>query len=52
MSNPEFEPSRVAKANKACEGMCKWIRRLVDYDHLIRKIRPLKQAMGDAIHEY
>jgi dynein heavy chain, axonemal len=52
IGNPEFTPARVAKANKACEGLCKWIIKLVDYDKLIRHIRPLKQAMGDAIHDW
>jgi hypothetical protein len=36
IGNPEFSPARVAKANKACEGMCKWVIKLVDYDKLIR----------------
>jgi len=52
LTNPDFDPKRAAQANKACEGMCKWIIKIVAYDKLIKLIRPLKQAMGDAVHDW
>lgn len=32
MINPDFDPSKVAKASSAAEGLCKWIIAMEDYD--------------------
>lgn len=34
--NPDFEASRIAKASKAAESLCKWVRAMVLYDKVFR----------------
>lgn len=32
LPNPDFEPSVVAKASSAAEGLCKWVKAIEIYD--------------------
>ena len=48
MANPEFEPSLVKNASKACEGICKWIRALDIYDRVIKVVAPKKVKLAEA----
>ena len=48
MSNPEFEPSLVKNASKACEGICKWVRALDIYDRVIKVVAPKKLKLAEA----
>lgn len=48
MSNPEFEPSLVKNASKACEGICKWVRALDIYDRVIKIVAPKKLKLAEA----
>ena len=48
MSNPEFEPSLVKNASKACEGICKWVRALDIYDRVIKIVAPKKIKLLEA----
>lgn len=34
MTNPDFDPSIVAKASSAAEGLCKWIKAMEVYDRV------------------
>lgn len=36
MTNPDFDPSIVAKASSAAEGLCKWIKAMEKYDKAIK----------------
>lgn len=38
MTNPDFDPSIVAKASSAAEGLCKWIQAMEMYDR-VAKVR-------------
>ena len=38
MTNPDFDPSIVAKASSAAEGLCKWIKAMELYDR-VAKVR-------------
>ena len=34
LDDPEFKPSRVAQASVAAKGLCDWIIKLKQYDHI------------------
>lgn len=36
MTNPDFDPSKVAKASSAAEGLCKWITAMEVYDRVAK----------------
>lgn len=36
MTNPDFDPSIVAKASSAAEGLCKWIQAMEMYDRVAK----------------
>lgn len=36
MTNPDFDPSIVAKASSAAEGLCKWIKAMELYDSVAK----------------
>lgn len=36
MTNPDFDPSIVAKASSAAEGLCKWIKAMEGYDRVAK----------------
>lgn len=38
LTNPEFDPQKVAKASSAAEGLCKWIMAMEVYDR-VAKVR-------------
>lgn len=36
MTNPDFDPTIVAKASSAAEGLCKWIKAMEVYDRVAK----------------
>lgn len=40
MTNPDFDPTKVAKASSAAEGLCKWITAMEVYDRVAKVGRP------------
>uniref|UniRef100_A0A1I8HSD8 Dynein axonemal heavy chain 7 n=1 Tax=Macrostomum lignano TaxID=282301 RepID=A0A1I8HSD8_9PLAT len=46
--NPEFEPERIAVASTACEGLCKWVRAMDQYDKVAKIVAPKKEALKKA----
>ena len=44
----DFTPERVATASKAAEGLCKWVRALISYDHVAKVVEPKKIALAAA----
>jgi dynein heavy chain len=36
LTNPEFDPVKVAKASSAAEGLCKWINAMATYDKVAK----------------
>jgi dynein heavy chain len=40
MTNPDFDPTIVAKASSAAEGLCKWIKAMEVYDR-VAKVAPI-----------
>lgn len=52
LTNEEFDPERVKSASSACEGMCKWISALVEYDKVIKVVAPKRAALQEAEANY
>ncbi|TRZ01398.1 hypothetical protein DNTS_018422, partial [Danionella cerebrum] len=42
MTNPDFDPSKVAKASSAAEGLCRWITAMEVYDRVAKVVAPKK----------
>lgn len=51
LRDPEFEPSRVAKASSAAEGLCKWCMAMVKYDEIKKIVAPKEKALKEAEDE-
>jgi len=32
ISNPDFDPDKIKVASTACEGLCKWVKAMDQYD--------------------
>lgn len=52
MSDKSFEPKVVARASQAAEGLCKWVRAMVLYDHVAKIVAPKKAKLATAEHDY
>ncbi|KAJ8683862.1 hypothetical protein QAD02_019654 [Eretmocerus hayati] len=48
LKDKNFEPSKVAKASQAAEGLCKWVRAMALYDRVIKIVAPKKQKLEEA----
>ncbi|ORZ39485.1 dynein heavy chain and region D6 of dynein motor-domain-containing protein [Catenaria anguillulae PL171] len=46
--NPEFDPTVIAKASTAAEGLCRWVRALDSYDVVAKVVAPKKEALAKA----
>ena len=47
-TNPEFDPTKVAKASSAAEGLCKWVLAMEMYDSVVRVVAPKKVKLAQA----
>ena len=48
ISNPEFVPSLIKKVSSACEGLCKWVIAISDYDGVFKIIAPKQASLLEA----
>uniref|UniRef100_A0A8C5CUF5 Dynein, axonemal, heavy chain 12 n=1 Tax=Gadus morhua TaxID=8049 RepID=A0A8C5CUF5_GADMO len=48
MTNPDFDPTIVAKASSAAEGLCKWIKAMEVYDRVAKVVGPKKANLEEA----
>uniref|UniRef100_H3DKJ5 Dynein axonemal heavy chain 7 n=1 Tax=Tetraodon nigroviridis TaxID=99883 RepID=H3DKJ5_TETNG len=48
ITNPEFDPNKVAKASSAAEGLCKWIKAMEVYDRVAKAVAPKKANLVEA----
>ncbi|XP_069721684.1 dynein axonemal heavy chain 12 [Phaenicophaeus curvirostris] len=48
LTNPEFDPHKVAKASSAAEGLCKWIMAMEVYDRVAKVVAPKKDRLREA----
>ncbi|CAH8853473.1 unnamed protein product [Trichobilharzia szidati] len=48
MTNPEFDPVKVARASSAAEGLCKWILAMEQYDRVAKIVAPKRAKLAEA----
>jgi dynein heavy chain len=51
IQNPAFQPDKVKQASVAAFGICKWARAVVNYDAVMRVIKPKQEALAIAIQQ-
>jgi len=47
-ASPEFDPTKVAKASSAAEGLCKWVLAMEIYDRVVKVVAPKKIKLAQA----
>ena len=52
ITNPDFDPAKVAKASSAAEGLCKWIMAMEKYDRIAKVVAPKKERLMKAEAEF
>ncbi|XP_050461697.1 dynein axonemal heavy chain 7-like [Cataglyphis hispanica] len=52
LTNPNFDPERVRHVSTACEGLCRWVFALSEYDKVAKVVAPKKQALAVAEADY
>ncbi|XP_068019795.1 dynein axonemal heavy chain 12 isoform X1 [Melanerpes formicivorus] len=48
LTNPAFDPQKVAKTSSAAEGLCKWIMAMEVYDRVSKIVAPKKDRLREA----
>ncbi|XP_011702284.1 PREDICTED: dynein heavy chain 7, axonemal-like isoform X3 [Wasmannia auropunctata] len=48
LTNPDFDPEKIKKVSTACEGLCRWVIAMSDYDTIAKIIAPKKKALAQA----
>ena len=51
VTNPDFDPSKVANASSAAEGLCKWVLAMEIYDRVAKVVAPKKIRLKQAEEE-
>lgn len=52
LTNPNFDPERIRHVSTACEGLCRWVFALSEYDKVAKIVAPKKQALAMAEADY
>ncbi|XP_015440426.1 PREDICTED: LOW QUALITY PROTEIN: dynein heavy chain 7, axonemal [Dufourea novaeangliae] len=52
LTNPNFDPERIRQVSNACEGLCRWVFALSEYDKVAKVVAPKKQALAKAEADY
>nr|XP_012148645.1 PREDICTED: dynein heavy chain 7, axonemal [Megachile rotundata] len=52
LTNPNFDPERIRHVSTACEGLCRWVFALSEYDKVAKIVAPKKQALAIAEADY
>ena len=52
LTNPNFDPEKIRNASTACEGLCKWVIALSEYDKVAKVVAPKKIALSQAKARY
>ncbi|XP_063405511.1 dynein axonemal heavy chain 12-like isoform X3 [Mytilus trossulus] len=51
ITNPDFDPAKVANASSAAEGLCKWVLAMEIYDRVAKVVAPKKEKLKEAEEE-
>lgn len=52
LTNPNFDPERIRFVSTACEGLCRWVFALSEYDKVAKIVAPKKKALAIAEADY
>jgi dynein heavy chain, axonemal len=52
LTNENFDIEKIKSASTACEGLCKWITAIVEYDKVIKVVAPKRAALAEAQANY
>ncbi|XP_067216276.1 dynein axonemal heavy chain 7 [Linepithema humile] len=52
LTNPNFDPERIRQVSTACEGLCRWVFALSEYDKVAKVVAPKRQALAEAQADY
>lgn len=52
LANPNFDPDKVKVSSTACEGLCKWVFAMSEYDKVAKVVAPKKKALAEAQQVY
>lgn len=52
LTNINFDPDKIKTASTACEGLCRWIYAMSEYDKVAKVVAPKKKALAEAQAEY
>ena len=52
LTNPNFDPDKIRNASTACEGLCKWVIAITEYDTVAKVVAPKKVALAHAKARY
>ncbi|EZA62718.1 Dynein heavy chain 7, axonemal [Ooceraea biroi] len=52
LTNPNFDPERIKQVSTACEGLCRWVFALSEYDKVAKVVAPKRQALAVAEADY
>lgn len=48
LTNPNFDPDKIRNASTACEGLCRWVIAISEYEKVARVVAPKKVALAKA----
>ncbi|XP_011505820.1 PREDICTED: dynein heavy chain 7, axonemal [Ceratosolen solmsi marchali] len=52
LTNPNFDPDKIRNASTACEGLCKWVIAVSEYEKVAKVVAPKKIALTKAKASY
>ncbi|KAK1121659.1 hypothetical protein K0M31_009971 [Melipona bicolor] len=52
LTNPDFNPEKIKKVSAACEGLCRWVYAMSEYDKVSKVVAPKKKALAEAQEIY
>ncbi|XP_078044753.1 dynein axonemal heavy chain 7 isoform X4 [Augochlora pura] len=52
LTNPDFDPEKVKKVSTACEGLCRWVYAMSEYDKVSKVVAPKRKALAEAQQVY
>ncbi|KAK0178126.1 hypothetical protein PV328_002104, partial [Microctonus aethiopoides] len=52
LTNSNFDPEKVKVSSTACEGLCKWVYAMSEYDKVAKVVAPKKKALAKAQEVY
>lgn len=52
LPNPYFDPEKMKKVSTACEGLCRWVYAMSEYDKVSKVVAPKRKALAEAQKTY